>query len=71
MWEAAAGEVLECVREPNSVQGLYAVAVKKPGTIMGHYTMNVVKVVFVLHATRGHDILYSDWVEKILHRSVP
>jgi len=36
MWEAAAGEVLEWVREPHKVQGLYAVAVKKPGTIMGH-----------------------------------
>ena len=30
----------------------------------------VVKSVFVLLATRGHDILYSDWGEKILRRSV-
>jgi len=36
MWEAAAGEVLKCVREQHSVQGLYAMAVKKLGTIMGH-----------------------------------
>ena len=25
---------------------------------------------FILLATRGHDILYSDWGEKIVHRSV-
>jgi len=30
----------------------------------------VVRSVFVLLATRGHDILYSDWGGKILHRSV-
>jgi len=35
MWEAAAGEMLECVREPHNVQGRYAVTVKKIG-IMGH-----------------------------------
>jgi len=29
--------------------------------------MKVVKSVFVLLATRGHDILYSDWGEKVLH----
>ena len=28
MWEAAA-KVLECIREPHNVQGLYAVTVKK------------------------------------------
>ena len=29
MWEAAAGEVLEYIREPHNIQGLYAVTVKK------------------------------------------
>ena len=29
MWEAAPGEVLECVREPHNVQGRYAVTAKK------------------------------------------
>ena len=36
----------------------------------GTFTTKVVRSVFVLLATRGHDILYSDWGEKILHRSV-
>jgi len=36
----------------------------------GTFTMKVVESVFVLLATRGHDILHSDWEEKILHRSV-
>jgi len=34
------------------------------------FTTKVVRSVLVLLATRGHDILYSDWGEKILHRSV-
>jgi len=29
MWEAVAGEVLECVREPHNVQDRYAMTVKK------------------------------------------
>ena len=37
---------------------------------MGHFTTKVVESVFVLLVTRGHDILYSDWGEKILPRSV-
>jgi len=53
MWEAAAGEVLECVRE---LQGQYAVTVKKKenncGTIIYHECcqecVQVVKSVFVL-----------------------
>ena len=57
--------------EPHNVQGrlIYAVTVKKTGTIMGHLPRRLLGV-FVLLATRGHDILYSDWGEKILHRSV-
>ena len=40
----------------------YAVTVKKPGTIIiGTFTTKVVRSVFVLLTTRGHDILYSDW----------
>ena len=58
MWEAAAGEVLECVREPHNVQGRYAMTVKN-GNIHGTFTM---KSVFVLLVTRGHDILYSNWI---------
>ena len=54
------GEVLKCVREQHSVQGVYAVAVKKTGNNHGTFTMKVVKSVFVLLATRGHCILYSD-----------
>ena len=70
MWEAAAGEVLECVREPHNVQGRYAMTVKIIRNNRGTFTTKVVESVFVLLATRGHDILYSDWGEKILHRSV-
>ena len=29
MWEAAAGEVLECVGKSHNIQGLYAMAVKQ------------------------------------------
>ena len=58
MWEAAAGEVLECVREPHNVQGRYAMTVKN-GNIHGTFTT---KSVFVLLVTRGHDILYSNWI---------
>jgi len=37
----------------------------------GIFTMaKVVKSVFVLLAMRGHNILYSDWGDKILCRSV-
>jgi len=55
-------QLLECVRKPHSVQDLYAVAVKKNGNDLGSFTMaKVVKSVFVLLVTRGHDILYSDW----------
>jgi len=32
MWEAAAGEVLESVREPHNIQGRYAMTVKKMGS---------------------------------------
>jgi len=58
------------VREPHNVQGRYAVTAKKFGNNHGTFTTKVVKSVFVLLATRGHDILYSDWEEKILRRSV-
>ena len=61
MWEATAGEMLRCVGEPHNVQGRYDVAVKKMETIMTLIITKVVKSVFVLLATRGHDILYSDW----------
>ena len=70
MWEAAAGEVLECVRGLHNVQGRYAVTAKKIGNNHWTFTTKVVEGVFVLLATRGHDILYSDWGEKILRRSV-
>ena len=72
IWEAAAGEVLECMREPHNIQGQYAVTAKKSGNNHGTFTTKVVncKSVFVLLATGGHDILYSDWGKKILHRSV-
>ena len=43
---------------------------KENGTNHGTFTTKIVKSVFILLATRGHDILYSDWGEKILHRSV-
>ena len=36
IWEAAAGEVLMCEREPHNALDRYAVAVKKTGTIIGH-----------------------------------
>ena len=42
---------------------------KKNGNNHGTFTMKVVTSVFVF-ATRWHDILYSDWEEKILRRSV-
>ena len=50
MWEAAAGEVLECMKEPHNVQGRYAVTAKKNGNNHG---TKVVKSVFVLLVTRG------------------
>ena len=62
MWEAAAREVLECIREPHNIQGLYAVTVNNHGT----FTTKVVKGVFVLLVTRGHNNLYSDWGEETL-----
>jgi len=37
------------------------VTVKKNGNNHGTFTTKVVRSVFVLLATRGHDILYSDW----------
>jgi len=40
---------------------------KKTGTI---FTTKVVKSVFILLVTRGYNVLYSDWGEKILRRSV-
>jgi len=46
------------------------VTVKKNQEQSGTFTTEVVRSVFVLLAMRGHDILYSDWGEKILHRSV-
>ena len=52
--------MLECVREPHNVQGLYAVALKKTGNNHETFTTKVVKSVFVLLAMSGHDILYSD-----------
>jgi len=43
---------------------------KKKGNNHGTFTTKVVRSVYILLAMRGHDILYSDWGEKILHRSV-
>ena len=43
---------------------------EKNGNNHGTFTMKVVTSVIVVFATRWHDILYSDWEEKILHRSV-
>ena len=54
---AAHGEVLENVREPHNIQGQYAMSVKKRGTFTTKVV--IVKSVFVLLATRGHNI-YSD-----------
>jgi len=67
---AAAGEVLECVRDLHNIQGQYAVTAKSIGNNHGTFTTKFVESVFVLLATRGHDILYSDWGEKILCRSL-
>jgi len=61
MWGAAAGEVLECVRDLYNVQAQYAVTAKNIENNHGTFTTKVVESVFVLLATRGHDILYSDW----------
>ena len=36
----------------------------------GTFSTKVVKSVFVLLVMRGHDMLYSEWREKILCRSV-
>jgi len=44
IWEAAAGEVLECVREPHNAQDRYAVAVKKTETIIGHLPRRLSRV---------------------------
>ena len=58
--------------EPHNVQGrlIYAMTVKKNRNKHGTFITKDVRSVFVLLATRGHVILYSDWGEKILHRSV-
>ena len=55
--------------EPHNVHGrlVYAMTVKKNGNSHGTFTTKVVRSVFILLATRGHDILYSVWREKILH----
>jgi len=60
------------VYEPHNVHGrlVYAVTVKKNGNNRETFTTKVVRSVFVLLVTRGHDILYNDWGEKIRHRSV-
>ena len=36
IWEAAAGEVLRCEREPQNVRDRYAVPVKKAGVVIYH-----------------------------------
>jgi len=70
MWEAAAGEVVECVREPYNVQGLYAVAVKKLGTITGHLPWRLSRVcLFFLRWGGTISCTVIDWEEKILRRS--
>jgi len=43
-------------------------AVNKTWTIIGHLPWRLSRVCS-LFVTRGHDILHSDWGEKILHRS--
>ena len=58
--------------EPHNVQAKVDRSMrdfKKNGNNHGTFTTKVVRSVFIL-ATRGHDILYSDWGDKILHRSV-
>ena len=42
---------------------------EKNGNNHWSFTAEIVKGVFILFATRGHDILHSDWGEKILRRS--
>ena len=44
IWEAAAGEVLMCEREPHNALDRYAVAVKKTGTIIGHLPRKLSRV---------------------------
>ena len=61
MWEAAAGEVLECVREPHIIQDRYAVAVKKNRNNYWTFTTKIVQSVFILLLRGGHDIPYSFW----------
>ena len=72
MREAAAGEVLECMRELHSIQGQYAVTVKKKktGTIMGHLPRRLSGVCsFFLR--RGSTMSFTvTGGEKILRRSV-
>jgi len=63
-------EVLECMRVLHNVQGRYAVTMKKKreqSWDIYHESCHECSVVF---ATRGHNIQYSDWEEKILRRSV-
>ena len=36
VWEAAVGEVLACLREPDNDADRYAVAVKKDAFVIGH-----------------------------------
>jgi len=43
---------------------------RKKGHNHETFTTKVVKSVFILLVTRGYDVLYSDWEEKILRRSV-
>ena len=52
------------MRVSHNVQSRYAVTVKKKGNNHGTFTTKVVTSVFVVFATRWHDILYSDWEEQ-------
>ncbi len=43
-WEAAAGEVLMCEREPHNARDRYAVTVKKTRTVIGHLPRKLSRV---------------------------
>ena len=55
VWEAAIGDVLECLREPSNARDRYAVATKKEGNIIGHLPKKISKPC-VLFLRRGGSI---------------
>ena len=50
IWEAAAGEVPESVREPHNIQNQYVMAAKRNGKNPQTFTTKVVKSAFALFA---------------------